>query len=137
MIIDKKIAKKQWKSMKDFLNVFWYGIDAILVHIYFGYVQIARWRIFEMNMRWWEMRYKCKINKYVGKIGKLPCIWVVYTILPKGALVLPRFEDRGQPPFLDKLYAGNLDVGWRSREGASAPPLDAHDLVTRWWLTAL
>lgn len=50
----------------------------------------------------------------------------------QGAWVLPRLEDRGQPPFLDELDAGNLGVLWRLREGAHAPPPGPHGLMTRW-----
>lgn len=45
-----------------------------------------------------------------------------------GACVLPRFEDRRQPPFLDKLYAGNLEE--LRVAGAEGPPRGPHAFRT-------
>lgn len=41
----------------------------------------------------------------------------------RGPGVLPRLEDRGQPPFLDELEAGNVGG---SREGSRTSPLGPH-----------
>lgn len=62
----------------------------------------------------------------------VPGVAVVLRTISQGAWVLPRLEDRGQPPFLDELDAGNLGVWWRLREGAHAPPPGPHGLMTRW-----
>lgn len=40
-----------------------------------------------------------------------------------GPWVLPRLEDRGQPPFLYQFEAGNVGG---SREGSRFPPLEPH-----------
>lgn len=40
-----------------------------------------------------------------------------------GPWVLPRLEDRGQPPFLHQFEAGNVGG---SREGSRFPPLEPH-----------
>lgn len=40
-----------------------------------------------------------------------------------GPRVLPRLEDRGQPPFLQELEAGNVGG---SREGSRSSPLGPH-----------
>ncbi|RZF33368.1 hypothetical protein LSTR_LSTR013333 [Laodelphax striatellus] len=52
-----------------------------------------------------------------------------YKIAFLGACVLPRGEDRGQPPSLDELYAGNGGRLGRRRQGAPfGPPLWARGL---------
>lgn len=72
---------------------------------------------------WW---FKVEVDAGV------PGVAVVLRTISKGAWVLPRLEDRGQPPFLDEPDAGNLGVCRRLREGAHAPPPGPHGLLTRW-----
>lgn len=64
---------------------------------------------------------------YIGStIMILPGIATILEPGSPGAQVLPRFEDRGQPPFLNKFDAGN--VGGLG-EGAR-PPLRTHPPTT-------
>lgn len=53
-----------------------------------------------------------KVNVALYKWGYVPAIPRILRPSPPGALVLPRFEDRCQPPFLDELDARNLECDY-------------------------
>lgn len=65
---------------------------------------------------------KKKRNRDWFIIKHVPRVALFLRTISVGAWVLPRSEDRGQPPFLDELDAGNLGASRRLREGATPPP---------------